>query len=463
MDTLQTMPGAETATESLASSSNVSPSGIAVPVGAPYTARSLRLRRANREEVIRVPARLENLLPPDHPARRVWKTVEGLNLSEFYADIQVAAGTPGAPATDPLILVAVWVYATSQGETEARRVAVLCVEHLAYIWLCGGVSLNYHTLSDFRVAYGPALDRLLTQVVRGMADEGFVSFEAHAQDGMRVRASAGAASFHRQATLEKSLEQAQAQQVVEQSNVAETQTQTAREQAAQGRAARERVERLQAALVELPTVQAAKPADERGEARVSSTDPEARVMKMADGGFRPAYNWEFVVDSLCRVITAVDVVNAGSDKAQTLPMIEQDHQRCGRLPDDWLMDGGFVTLRVIEAAAPQVRVLAPVPEPKDETRDRYAPLPSDSPAVADWRQRMGTAEAKEMYKLRAATVECVNAHARSRYGVYQVRVRGRAKVRCAALWVAITHNLLIWIRHQSPSPASSTETPRASA
>ena len=144
-------------------------------------------------------------------------------------------------------------------------------------------------------------------------------------------------------------------------------------------------------------------------------------------------------------------------------MIGQDLQRCGQLPDDWLMDGGFVTLRVIEAATPQVRVLAPVPEPKDETRDRYAPRPGDAPAVADWRQRMGTAEAKETYKLRAATVECVNAQARGRHGVQQVRVRGRAKVRCVALWVAITHNLLIWIRHRSAAPAASAEALRVSA
>jgi hypothetical protein len=107
-------------------------------------------------------------------------------------------------------------------------------------------------------------------------------------------------------------------------------------------------------------------------------------------------------------------------------------------------------LSAIEAAEVErhVRVLAPVPEPKDETRDRYTPLPSDSPAVAAWRQRMGTAEAKDTYKLRAATVECVNAQARSRHGVYQVR--------CVALWVALTHNLLIWIRDAPTPPASLT-------
>jgi transposase len=460
MDLLPTLPVAETTSESLAPSSTVAPIEVVeAPSGVGHTDRHLRLRCANRADVLRVPARLENLIAPDHPARQIWEMVQGLDLSEFYADIQVDDGTPGAPATDPLILVALWVYATSQGETCARAVAELCVNHLAYIWLCGGVSMNYHTVSDFRTQYGAALDQLMTQVVRRMRDAGLIEFDAHAQDGMRVRASAGAASFHREATLTQSLETAQAQvQVLAQAHIAETSDVSAGAQAAQERAAQERVDRLTAALAELPAVRAVKPVEERGEARVSSTDPEARVMKMADGGFRPAYNWEFVVDTARLVITGVEVINAGSDKAQTLPMLAEDQRRTGRLPHDWLMDGGFVALSVIEAAEAEhhVRILAPVPEPKDETRDRYMPLPSDSPAVAAWRQRMGTAEAKDTYKLRAATVECVNAQARTRHGVYQVRVRGRVKVRCVALWVALTHNLLIWIRDaHAPTPSAS--------
>ncbi len=455
MDTLPTLPVA--ASESLAPSSTVAPIEVEAPNAVPDPARGLRLRCANRAVVCPVPARLENLLPPDHPARQIWELAKSLDLTEFYADIQVAEGTPGAPATDPLILIALWVYATRQGETSARAVADLCVNHLAYIWLCGGVPMNYHTVSDFRTQYGAALDQLLTQVVQRMQEAGLIEFEAHAQDGMRVRASAGAASFHREATLSKSLDTAQAQvQVLEQARAAETRDVSAGAQAAQERAAQERVERLTAARAELPAVRAVKPAEERAEARVSSTDPEARVMKMADGGFRPAYNWEFVVDTARLVITGVAVINAGSDKAQTLPMLAEVQRRCGRLPHDWLMDGGFVNLSAIEAAEVErhVRVLAPVPEPKDATRDRYTPLPSDSPAVAAWRQRMGTAEAKDTYKLRAATVECVNAQARSRHGVYQVRVRGQVKVRCVALWVALTHDLLIWIRDAPTSPAA---------
>jgi len=309
--------------------------------------------------------------------------------------------------------------------------------------------MNYHSLSDFRVAHRQALDELMTQVLGCLCHAGLVAFDHIAQDGIRVRASAGAASFHRQATLEKCLAEAQALlATLEASRVSETAAVTARAQAARERAASERVERLAAALAELPAAQAAKPAAERGEARVSSTDPEARVMKMPDGGFRPAYNIEFATDTAHLVITGVDVTNAGSDKAEMAPMLEQVAERCGRLPADWLMDGGFVSSAAIEVGADQaVRVLAPVPQPKDPERDPTLPLATDSPAVAAWRARMATPEAKATYQLRAATSECVNAQARSRHGLLQFRVRGLIKALCVALWVAITHNLLIWIHH----------------
>lgn len=235
---------------------------------------SLRLRRVNRDSVIPIPARLEDLLPADHLARWVWDVVGQLDLSAFYAGIEVVQDCAGRPATDPLILVTLWVYALLQGVMEARGLARLCVEHLAYIWLCGGVSMNYHTLSDFRVKHEATLDALLTQIVHYLDEGGLVGWEAQAQDGMRVRASAGAASFHRQPTLEKALVEAQAQvAALEVPPPRETVPPTPGEQAARERAAQERVERLEAALQEMPLAQAAKPAEKRSQARVSSTDP----------------------------------------------------------------------------------------------------------------------------------------------------------------------------------------------
>ncbi len=219
------------------------------PIATPRPIESLRLRCANRDTVIHIPARLENLLPADHLARWVWDVAAQLDLSAFYANIAVADDCAGRSATDPLILVALWVYALLQGETKARSLARLCVEHLAYIWLCGGVSMNYHTLSDFRVKHVVALDDLLTQIVHHLDEAGLVDWEAQAQDGMRVRASAGAASFHRQPTLEKALVEAQVQvAALEVPQPPETVPPTPGEQAARERAAQERVERLEAAL-----------------------------------------------------------------------------------------------------------------------------------------------------------------------------------------------------------------------
>jgi transposase len=382
-------------------------------------------------------------------ARLIWDAIVRLDLTAFYDSIVVVEGGPGQAATDPQILVAVWTYATSQGVTSARALDQLCVEHLAYIWLCGGVPMNYHTLSDFRIKHRQALDDLMTQVLGRLCHAGLVEFEHIAQDGIRVRASAGAASFHRQATLEKCLTEAQALlTALEAPSNFETEAITGQEQAARERAARERVDRLEAALAEMPAAQQAKPTAERGEARVSSTDPEARVMKMPDGGFRPAYNVQFATDTAHLVITGVDVTNAGSDKTEMAPMLDQVQARCDQLPADWLMDGGFVSAAAIETGADQqVRVLAPVPAPKNPDRDPARPLPTDSPAVAEWRERMATPEAKATYRLRAATSECVNAQARSSHGLLQFRVRGLIKVLCVALWIALTHNLLIWVRH----------------
>lgn len=424
----------------------------------------LRLRRVERNAVIRIPARLEDLLAPDHMARLVWGVVKQLNLTAFYKEIAVTVDSPGRPAIDPLILCALWVYALSQGVMEARELGRLCVEHLAYIWLCGGVSVNYHTLSDFRVKHTEALESLLTQVVQRLDEAGRVGWEVQAQDGMRVRASAGAASFHREPTLKKALVEAQAEVAeLESPRKPNEETPTLREQAARERAANERAERLEAALEEMPAVQATKEASNKGEARVSSTDAEARVMKMADGGFRPAYNWEFATDAAHLVIMGVNVVNEGSDKGQMEPMLLQLQQRYARLPEEWLVDGGFVKLSALETWGASVRILAPLPKPKDETRDPHQPLPKDSPIIAAWRERMGTEAAKKTYKLRAATAECVNAQARTRAGVQQSGLRGKAKNRCLALWVAITHNLLIWIRDLVTTPRVQPEPKGVSA
>jgi transposase len=410
-----------------------------VPPGRP------RLRRAERQQVVLHMGSLDSLLPEDHRARLVWEYVEGLDLHELYESIRAVEGQAGRDATDPQILLALWLYATLDGVGSARQLDRLCRHHLAYQWLCGGVSVNYHTLSDFRTAHPAFLDELLTQSVATLLHAGLVTLERVAIDGMRVRASAGAASFRRRATLEDCQTQARAQvETLREELEADPAADTRRQQAARQRAGRERSERVAQALGELAEIEAKRSGAKKEKARASTTDPQARVMKMADGGFRPAHNVELATDTASQVITAVDVVNATSDTGQMPPLLEQHQERYGQRPKEALFDGGFAQLEDIEkVSSPEggTTVYAPLQKPRKEGRDPYQPLPGDSAAIAAWRQRMGTPEAKEIYKQRAATAECVNAISRNR-GLRQFLVRGLQKARTVILWFAIAHNLM---------------------
>jgi transposase len=405
-----------------------------------------RLRTVDRQQLL-PPMPLEDLLETDHQARVVWDFVMQLDLSELYARIRAVEGGPGRPAIDPRILTAVWLYATLEGVGSARALAWLCANHNAFRWLAGGVSINYHTLADFRVAAGDFLDRVLTHSVAVLRDQDLVDLNRVAQDGMRVRASAGAASFHRRGTLEEHLHEAQEQvRRLKQELDHDPAAPGRRQAAARRRAAHEREERLRQALARLPELEAKKKAGEVDKARASSTDPAATVMKMADGGFRPAYNFQFSTACSSQVIVGVEVTTTGSDLGQMAPMNEQIHQRHGVYPGEALVDGGFAKHQDIEAARGEGgTVYAPVPKPKDPQRDRYAPHDGDSPAVAEWRARMATEAAQRIYKERAATAECVNAQARNR-GLVRLLVRGLEKVRAIALWYAIAHNVMCGVR-----------------
>lgn len=402
-----------------------------------------RLVFPNRAQVQLRPLDLESLLPPDHSARAVWAFVEALDLSPLYEKVRAVEGGAGRPAIDPRIFMALWLYATLEGVGSARALERLTEQHDAYRWIVGGVSVNHHSLSDFRVEHGEYLDEVLTHSVAVLMEQGLVQLNRVSQDGTRVRASAGAASFRRQETLERCLLEAEEQIRFLRKELEEHPEATTRRQAAaRQRAAEDRRQRVEAALAQMPDAAAKKPAGEKDQARVSTTDADARVMKMADGGFRPAYNGQFSVDTETQIVVGVEVSNSGSDHGQLVPMLGQLQQRYGKIPVQSLVDGGFAGLRDIENASEMGTVVyAPVAQPKDKTRDPYVPLETDSPVVGQWRQRMGTAEAKEIYKQRASTVECVNAQARNR-GLQRLLVRGLNKARAILLWYAIAHNLM---------------------
>ena len=437
-----------------------------------------RIQVAQRDQLELQACDLDALVAPDHAARIVWSFVEALDLAPLYGAIRAIEGHAGRPAIDPKILVSLWLYATVDGVGSARELDRLCTRDAPYRWLAGGVGLNHHTLAEFRTAHGAWLDRELTRSVAALLDRGLVTLEVVAQDGMRVRASAKAASFRRRTRLEDLLATARAQvEALKAELGAAPDASTRRKHAARARHAREREARLAEALatldeiegVQAPTQAAApgtddspppsdagpppasgeasasgskKPDAKAPERRVSTTDPDARVMKMADGGFRPAFNAQLAVDAAAQIVAAVDIVNSGSDMNQMAPMHENVCTRYHCTPTHWLADGGYANLAAIDQLAQAGSLpCVPVPKSRNPAVDPHQPKPKDPPAVAAWRARMAEAATRVLYTLRGASVECANAQFRRR-GFTHIPVRGLDKARSVLLWHALAHNVM---------------------
>ena len=405
---------------------------------------------------------MDALLAPEHQARTIWAVVCGLDLGRFHEPIQARAGVAGRDATDPRLLTALWLYAAVRGVGSARELDRLCRESKPYIWLCGGISVNYHLLADFRTGYGAALDGLFTEVIATLVKKGLVKVKRISQDGLKVRASAGSGSFRRASTLATLRQEAAGR--VEQlkkmlADPAASGGMGAKKKAAKQRAARERLERIDQALALIPKLQerqermakrlsAKQKKEQQTEPRASTSDAEASRMKMGNGGYSPAVNGQLAVDVESRAIVGVDVSGQGNDYDLSEPMRREVEQRTGQKVAEHLMDGGYSKYEHIESAAGQgVAIYAP-PKPvrnKDKRADAFTPLPGDSQAIRQWRQRMGSQEGKTIYKQRASTSETVNAQMR-RSGLMQLTVRGLDKARCVLTWGALAYNVMLFAK-----------------
>jgi transposase len=410
-----------------------------------------RVKRPERAQIEWRPLALDQLLPQDHRARLVWAYVDSLDLSPLYEKIQAVEGKAGRDAVDPKILLSLWIFATLESVSSARQIDRLCQRDLAYIWIRGDVGVNHHMLSDFRSDNGEVFDQLLADTIATLMHQDLVTLETVAQDGMRVRANAGKSSFRRKETLERCREEARqhVQRLREESeNEAEQAASDARKQAAQERAARERLERVERALEELNELQQQKEKRKKGsgkEARCSTTDPEARTMKMANGGYNPAYNVQFATDGDSRIIVGVDVTNSGSDRGQAAGMHEKIVKRYGKSPDHYSFDCGFCTKEdVTELERRGSQVIAPVhgdESMRAQGKDPHARQRGDTDEFFTFRQRMATEEAKDRYKQRPSIAEFPNAECRNR-GLQQLRVRGLAKAKSVALLHALAFNFM---------------------
>jgi transposase len=412
-------------------------------------AGAVRMRLADRSQVGMQFCCIDELVPADHQVRVTWDAVCQMDLTKFEASIQAREFSQGRSANDVRVMVGLWLWAAVQNVARGRLLERLCETDLTFKWMCGGLSMNYHTLNDFRVGHQEALDRLFTATLGRLIRGELVTVTRISQDGLRVRASAGGKSFRKRPTLEACLAEAEAhladlKKVQDSPDNEEGQEQENRRKT---EAAADRLNRVRQALAELPKVEEsrAKCHDKKKRekpASASTTDAEARMMKMPNGGFNAAYNVQLAVDPQSRAIVGVAVSNCGGDAPLSEPMREQVEKRTGQKVSEHLMDGGYVKSDMItDAAAAKVTVYAPVPD-RLKVGDRFARRPSDTEAVAEWRSRMNSDAGKQTYHQRASTSETVNADVRTYRGLAPFAVRGIAKTTSVALWSALAYNLM---------------------
>ena len=409
-----------------------------------------RLRIPVRNQMVMRHESLDQELPLDHPVRLVWKLVEQLDFSPWLKLLKAVEDRPGRDANDPKLLLAIWVFATIKGEGSARQVDELCKQHDAYQWLCGGVSLNYHTLSDFRSNSAEEFAQVIVQIVASLTSQGLVDLTRIAQDGMKVRASAGKSSFRRRETLDACLKEAREHMAeIDAITPAQWAEVTKRQKAARIRAAREKVERTEKAIAQCAQLQERIDTGRKDRQdkppRVSTTDPEARVMKFSDGGYRPGYNVNLASETQSSIIVGDQVTNLGNDHGQLIPMMDQIEERYETTPQELLVDGGCASADEITKLGKRgVKVFSPVKNASKEIaagKNPYAAKPGDSAEVAEWRERMGEPASAEVYKERSQVAEWVNAVCRN-HDFRQVLVRGLEKVRSVSLLHVITHDLM---------------------
>jgi len=344
-----------------------------------------------------------------------------------------------------------WLYAISKGIGSAREIARLVKTDVAYRWIVGDLDVGHHKLSEFRVGYGEALNTLMTDVLASLMEKGLLVLDLVAQDGTRTRAAATAPSFRTYGSLLQCREQASLHLKAVLASAGDPEH-TRAQQARREAAARDFQERVEAAIATAAELQKQRKPSEKP-ARASTTDAEARTMKMGDGGFRPAFNVQYAVAGSelggPRTVVGVQVTNIGSDMGSLTPMAEQIEARTGELPRVMLADGGHAKNEdIVSMKAKGIDVL--VPPPDSAKSIEQLKLDGAAPELIAWRERMETPEAKELYRARAGLAELTNAHQKSHHGITQFLVKGIAKVTSVVLLSAIASNLTQHAAHWLP-------------
>ena len=415
---------------------------------------NLRLLKACRTQYEFKTLCLEDLIDKDHVARKIWEFVDDCDPTISLKQIKSFEGRAGRPAIDPKILLALWIYATIAGIGSAEELSEYCKDHNGFKWICGGISIDRKTISDFRKNEGGAFEELLVNSVATLTRANIVTLTEISQDGLKVRASAGKHTFRKAESLQEHIKEAEERVKILKEELEKDASQSkSRKKNAQLVAKQERLEKLNQAKEELKNYISEKEEEkkrnkkkaltdeQKGKMRVSLTDPEARIMKMADGGFRPAYNIQFAVDTASQVVVGVSASNMGNDNNAMIPMFKYLTSTYNKVIERYLIDGGYKNKNsIITAYKENCKIYIPCKKRGEGKKNSFSPTDKDE-AIRECVSRMETEEASKIYNRRASTVECVNAQVRNR-GFYRFMVRGLKKVQSMALLMAVGHNFM---------------------
>ncbi len=469
-----------------------------------------RFEFINREQMVLRSINVEQLVDDDHSVRAIWEFVGLLDLSGFCGGIRVMEGERGRPTYNPRLMISLWIYANSTGVNSARQIARLCEYDPAYQWLSGMKVVNYHSLSDFRVDHGEALNKLFVQILAVLSSKGLISLERVMQDGTKIKARASSRSFKKKEQIEQHLEMAR-------EHMKDLEAQTDEEMGksvvkARQRAARQKQQRLESALEEFKKLGSRKTRKKK-EYRVSEVEPEARNMKHADGGYAPSYNLQLSTDRWRGMIVGIGISQEATDYSELIPAVDRLKKKLGRLPEQMVTDGGYTTSNNIHQMKERgIDFIAPLTDQENQLKQkgidpsfsreafaydeltnsyscpagktlsylgkeqrgslrfRYRASAADCQAcpfkqqccpkstrrsvmrleyeqeVASHREKMQTDEAKQIYKQRGQTAEFPNAWIKDKLGVRRFRLRGLTKVGLEAIWACATYNIQQWIR-----------------
>jgi transposase len=326
--------------------------------------RKRRYEYINRAQLVFRTIDVERLIPAEHPARAVWEFMGKVDLSAFETSIQAYEGGRGRAAYEPRLLLSLWVYAYSRGEWSGREISRLCETDPAYQWLTGMKPVNYHSLTDFRVQHEVALRQLFTQILAVLSQVGLVNLERVMNDGTKIRTQASKHSLRRKEKITEHL-QAAREQVAAMEQAASA-AESGRAVKAQQRALRERKQRLAGAWAEFDKLQ-----PQKGKTLlVSESEPEARKMKQADGGYAPCYNVQLSTEQSHGIIVGVGLGQSAADYQELDPAVQRIEENLGK-PKQLVVDGGYLSgTNLLQMQARGIELITPVNDSREQLQRR---------------------------------------------------------------------------------------------